>query len=216
MIDAIVPAHNEAPTVAAVARAILDSGVFRRVLVVDDGSTDETAREAENAGAEVLRLSPNRGKAEAMLAGIKTSDAEAFGFFDADLIGFRPEHARLLADHFALGFDQVCGLRDYGALNAMQAVTPVMTGERIVRRWIVDELPKTCWRGYAIESAINFLVDQNGGSTCLVPMPGVTIRNKTQKVGVVEGWIRHFRMARQMRDAHRSLRETNGQACKIG
>jgi hypothetical protein len=55
-IDAIVPAHNEESTVANVARALIQSGAFGRVIVVDDGSTDNTAEQAKLGGAEVVRL----------------------------------------------------------------------------------------------------------------------------------------------------------------
>lgn len=209
MIDAIVPAHDEEPTVAAVAGALVDSGVFRRVIVVDDGSSDGTAAEAARAGAEVLRLSPNRGKAEAMLAAVAQSNAQAFGFFDADLYGLAPEHARLLAAHYALGFDMVCGLRDYGWLNPVQVGSmPLMTGERIVARWVLENLPRSCWKGYAIETAMNFVVDRAGGSTCLVPMKGVTIRNKVSKVGWLQGMSGHAKMLWQMYDAHTHLHDT--------
>ena len=214
-MDAIIPAHNEQATVGGVASAVVLSHLFRRVTVVDDGSTDETGTRAAQAGAEVLRLDPNRGKAEAMLAAVVQSDADAFAFFDADLIGFRPEHAVSLADHFDAGFDMVCGLRDYGLLNVFSAVMPLMTGERIVRRWVLEALPATCWQGYAIETAMNYVVDSNGGSTCLVPMSGVRIINKVSKVGWFEGMIANIRMLRQMNDAGSALRRSEGGTCSV-
>jgi glycosyltransferase involved in cell wall biosynthesis len=65
---AILPAHNEAAHIAEVA------GIARRflpVLVVDDGSSDDTAHLAEDAGAEVLRQIPNQGKGAALRAGFR-------------------------------------------------------------------------------------------------------------------------------------------------
>ena len=83
-----------------------------------DGSTDATADAARSAGAEVLRLDGNRGKAEAMLEGVRRSHAGAIAFFDADLIGLQAAHVELLAEHYRPGVaDQVCGLRDYGRFN---------------------------------------------------------------------------------------------------
>jgi len=65
---ALVPAYEEAPRIGAVVAAA------RRhlpVLVVDDGSTDETAANAEAAGAEVIRQAPNQGKGAALRAGFR-------------------------------------------------------------------------------------------------------------------------------------------------
>lgn len=91
----VVPCYNEA--------ARLDPGAFLafasshpgvRFLMVDDGSTDgtfeilERLREAAPASVTVLRLQPNRGKGEAVRAGIRVGLAEGaplVGYFDADL-----------------------------------------------------------------------------------------------------------------------------------
>jgi len=68
-ILALVPAHNEAPRVGAVVAALVAQGLM--VLVVDDGSTDDTAQVARAAGARHLSLSPNRGKGAALKAGFR-------------------------------------------------------------------------------------------------------------------------------------------------
>jgi glycosyltransferase involved in cell wall biosynthesis len=67
-ILAIVPAHDEGPRIEAVVR-----GASRHlpVLVVDDGSRDDTAARAEAAGARVLRQIPNQGKGAALRAGFR-------------------------------------------------------------------------------------------------------------------------------------------------
>jgi len=106
-LDAIIPAHNEAATVGAVVSAVLEADVCRAVTVVDDGSTDATADAARSAGAEVLRLDVNRGKAEAMLAGVRRSDAGAIAFFDAELIGLQAAHVEPLAEHYRPGVGRI-------------------------------------------------------------------------------------------------------------
>ncbi len=67
-VVAVIPAFECAASIGDVVR-----GVRRhlwRVLVVDDGSRDATAAEAERGGAEVCRLAENRGKGAALLHGI--------------------------------------------------------------------------------------------------------------------------------------------------
>lgn len=67
---ALVAARNEEGRVGAAVRSLLDRGCIDRVVVVDDGSSDETAGEASLAGARVLRLGRNRGKGGALSAAL--------------------------------------------------------------------------------------------------------------------------------------------------
>jgi glycosyltransferase involved in cell wall biosynthesis len=66
---AVVPAYNEADTVASVVASLHRAAPDFDVVVVDDGSTDATARQAEDAGAEVLRMPFNLGIGGAVQAG---------------------------------------------------------------------------------------------------------------------------------------------------
>lgn len=82
---ALVPAFQAEATVGAVVRGLCASVPV--VLVVDDGSTDRTASEAERNGAQVLRLSANGGKGTAIRAGLErllATDATHVAFVDAD------------------------------------------------------------------------------------------------------------------------------------
>ncbi|MEE2829977.1 MAG: glycosyltransferase family 2 protein [Myxococcota bacterium] len=84
-IGVVMAAHNEEGAVGAVVRRSREVlGPAVDILVVDDGSTDGTAAEAEAAGARVLRLWPNGGKGAAMRAGIAASRADWLVFIDAD------------------------------------------------------------------------------------------------------------------------------------
>ena len=65
---AVIPAYNEAAHITQVVRA---ARRYAPVLVVDDGSTDQTADLAAAAGAGVLRQTPNQGKGAALRAGFR-------------------------------------------------------------------------------------------------------------------------------------------------
>jgi glycosyltransferase involved in cell wall biosynthesis len=84
-IAAIVPAHDEAARVAATVAALRSIPGVAEVVVVDDGSTDGTDREAERAGARVLRFDRNRGKGAALDAGVAATEAPILLLSDADL-----------------------------------------------------------------------------------------------------------------------------------
>jgi glycosyltransferase involved in cell wall biosynthesis len=83
-IYALVPGYNEAERISAVIEAARS---FLPVLVVDDGSADDTAAIAEAAGATVLRQVPNQGKGAALKRGFRwaiENGADAVLMLDAD------------------------------------------------------------------------------------------------------------------------------------
>ncbi|HZQ27830.1 MAG TPA: glucosyl-3-phosphoglycerate synthase [Acidimicrobiales bacterium] len=94
-VSVVVPARDEAPTVGRVvqvATALTD--VVDEVIVVDDGSADDTAAVAAAAGARVLSK-PGEGKGQAMRAGLDAANGDIVVFLDADL--------RQLGPGFVLG-----------------------------------------------------------------------------------------------------------------
>lgn len=210
-VDAIVPAYNEAKTITQVISPLLAARRFRKVLVVDDGSKDGTAQIAAAAGANVYVMPKNGGKGGAMLTGLSLcQDADAVGFFDADLIGFRPDHAQSLVDPVVCGAaDMVCGLRDYGSLNEWQQSLPPITGERVIRMPFLRAVPNDFWSGFRIEAGINAALQKYGGRVSLVVLDGLKIRLKWEKVGARKGVEDMAKMTCEvlvaMRDAERRV-----------
>lgn len=84
-VCAVIPAYNEAARIAATVRALKEIPALTRILVVDDGSADDTAALAAAADAEILALRSNGGKARAMAAGYQETQEEILLFLDADL-----------------------------------------------------------------------------------------------------------------------------------
>lgn len=82
----IIPAYRAAATIADTVRAARQLPGVREIIVVDDGSHDETGEAARSAGADaVISLPANRGKGAALAAGIALAKAEQLVFLDADL-----------------------------------------------------------------------------------------------------------------------------------
>lgn len=85
MIITIVPARNS-QRVEATVRSLSTDHRIDEVLVVDDGSTDDTAERAARAGATVLSLPTNWGKGGAVAAAVTARpDADVYLLVDADL-----------------------------------------------------------------------------------------------------------------------------------
>jgi glycosyltransferase involved in cell wall biosynthesis len=85
MISVIIPAYNEEERVGATVRAALAIPGVDEVLVVDDGSTDQSGACAGQAGARVITLSRNAGKGAALNAGVKAAQGKLLVVLDADL-----------------------------------------------------------------------------------------------------------------------------------
>jgi glycosyltransferase involved in cell wall biosynthesis len=116
MITAIIPAYNSEKTIANIVKRTLDH--VDKVLVVDDGSTDNTSAEAKRAGAEVFVHSMNRGKAEAINTGIKNSKGITV-MLDSDLQHLPEEIPKLLDPIINGGADLSIGSRFLGSPEKM-------------------------------------------------------------------------------------------------
>ncbi|MBI2956299.1 MAG: glycosyltransferase family 2 protein [Acidobacteria bacterium] len=113
-IALLLPALNEEQALVQLLDE-LPRGLFARVVVVDNGSTDGTAEVARRRGAEVVR-EPERGYGRACLAGLAAleGDVDIVVFMDADGSDVPAEAERLLAPILAGEADLVIGSRALG------------------------------------------------------------------------------------------------------
>ena len=199
-IDIVMPARNEAPTVAhnvAAARACVYA---REIIVVDDGSTDDTGDLAREAGAKVIRREASTGsKAHAMADGVAASDAEAILFVDADCTGLSAAHLDAICKPFVDGRAVMSvGLFDYGPLNPVFRRWPPISGERVIPRWVFEAIPPRKLDGYTIEIRINEVIAEARLPTTVCTMRGVFHRTKRKKLGVSKGFQATWEMWRDL------------------
>lgn len=87
-ISCIICAYNEAERIGRVLRAVVGHPLISEIIVVNDGSTDQTeARARAFQGVSVLSIHPNGGKTQALRAGIMMAKGEYVMLLDADLDG---------------------------------------------------------------------------------------------------------------------------------
>lgn len=172
-IVALIPAHDEAERIGATVRATLSVPGVTRALVIDDGSRDDTASRAEEAGAKVVRLLHNVGKGAALEAGaVRAEDADIVLLLDADLGASAAQASLLLAPVLAgdadmtvatfprpaskAGFGLVKRLARYGIArlgSADFAATAPLSGQRALTAQAVQAVRPLGW-GYGVEVAM--------------------------------------------------------------
>jgi glycosyltransferase involved in cell wall biosynthesis len=138
MISVVVPAYNEqeaiSPTVASI-RAMLDAAGWSdgEIVVVDDGSTDETAARAEAAGARVVRHPTNAGYGRSLKDGILGAKHDLIAITDAD--GTYPiDRIPALAAKVQAGFDMAVGARQGAAYRESALKHPL----RLLLKFLVE------------------------------------------------------------------------------
>lgn len=186
-ILAVIPAYNEAARLGPVAAA---AGSFLPVLVVDDGSSDETALVGRQSGADVLTQTPNQGKGAALRAGFRRALEQGYdAVITLDADGQHdPAEIPAFARAFAAdGGDLIIGRRDFSRMPRVrrlsntlgtrlfswalgQPVADNQSGYRLVSRRLMEASLESAEKGFAFEVEMIVLCVQNGFKLGWVPI----------------------------------------------
>lgn len=90
-VAVVIPAYNEEENVAKVIATVKKVDYINEIIVVDDGSLDDTFNKAKNAGATVIKHEYNQGKGAALKTGFNNSKSDVVAFIDADIYNLSPK-----------------------------------------------------------------------------------------------------------------------------
>lgn len=113
-ISIVLPAKNESVAISDTVRSIVATHLGAEVIVVNDGSTDDTAAVAEAAGARVVHHPYSKGNGAAIKTGVRAAGGDVIVFMDADGQHDPADIPRLL-EQIAQGHDMVVGARQKGS-----------------------------------------------------------------------------------------------------
>ncbi|HPZ42006.1 MAG TPA: glycosyltransferase family 2 protein [Bacillota bacterium] len=190
-VAAIVPAYNEEKTIGAVLGVLTKCRLINEVIVVSDGSTDDTVKIAlQFDGVQVVELPENRGKGGAMKAGLEQTAAEIVLFLDADLIGLTEDHVNALLqpvlENQAL---MSLGVFEKGrvATDLAQKVAPYLSGQRALQRDLLSDLSDLDLTRFGVEVALHRYMEENKIPVALVNLPDLSHLMKEEKLGLWKG-----------------------------
>lgn len=185
-VSAIIPAHNESQTICGVICPLLGHLLIDEIIVVDDGSTDDTAERARSMGVTVISLPNIRGKATAMSRGVHAARNEIVFFCDADIIGLTPEMVTRIVTAATSGnygmYVAIRGRKTYWA-NRLLHFTPILGGERVLTKTLWNRVPRTYKKNFQVEIALNFFAKHLGQRMGFTVMHGLSQIIKEKKRG---------------------------------
>jgi glycosyltransferase involved in cell wall biosynthesis len=188
VIVALIPGYNEGPRIAEVVRG---ASAHLPVVVVDDGSSDDTSAQARAAGASVIEQRPNQGKGAALRAGFRralTDGADAVLTLDADGQHDPAEIPTFLSAWAAEPRpDLVIGRRNFRAMPPIRRLSNVLggwaiswaigrsipdnqSGYRLVSRRIMEAMLASDEHGFEFEVEMITSCIRLGGTIAWVPI----------------------------------------------
>ena len=201
-ISCIICAYNEAGRIGKVLNVVCSHPLIDEVIVVDDGSTDQTSEEVkEYHSVRLIPFDTNRGKSYAAATGISQARNSLVMMMDADLIGLNEENVTRLVKPVLNGKTDISiSLRQNSLFIYKMIKLDFVSGERVLPKAIladhlknIRELP-----GFGLESYMNRLIINNHCRIAIVRWQNVTHARKSEKLGLWKGLKEEVRMLSQI------------------
>jgi glycosyltransferase involved in cell wall biosynthesis len=194
----IICSFNEEKTICDVVKACRLYNERSEIIVVDDGSTDNTEQILRNLNKIIqfnyIKLPENRGKSYAMTVGIENASNDILLFFDADSIGIRKEHFHdIVLPVMEDKADMVLGHTAASIRNVRITPFKAFTGERVLlKKDILPILDEIRNMRFGIETYINLYYQTHGKRIRYVFLEGLKTLNKYKKTTPIKATRQYF------------------------
>ena len=196
-IALIIPAYNEAETIEEVINTAKNTNLFSEIVVVSDGSTDDTVQCAKRCGVETIALADNQGKGAAMAVGVENTTSEIVLFLDGDLVNLRAIHIKKLLEPIINNqVDMTCGIFNQGRdhTDFAQKITPWLTGQRALRRKQIENCTDLGQSKFGAELSLTKVAIEEELTVKKIELEGLTHKTKEEKIGLLKGFIARMKM----------------------
>jgi len=207
-VSIIIPAYNEADIIADIVQRVRSLHPDFDVIVVNDGSTDDTAAEAQKAGAEVYSHPYNIGNGAAIKSGIRVATGDILVFMDGDgqhdpediarLLEYFPEFdmvvgARSISDQASLG--RALGNKIYSwfaSYVAKFSIKDLTSGFRVVKANVARNFLYLLPNTYSYPTTLTLGTLRSGMSVKYIPVDIKKRQTGTSNIKMIQDGVRFF------------------------
>jgi glycosyltransferase involved in cell wall biosynthesis len=195
-VSAVVPAYNEETYIGQVLDVIVKIPELKEIIVVNDGSTDNTAAIVKSYPVKLISLEKNIGKGGAMLVGARAVQTEYVLFLDADLVGLRENHIYLMLEHLQANYDMIVGIFDKGRKTTdwAQVIAPFLSGQRIVKKELLFNINNLHISRFGVEVALTKYASKHKLNVKEVILKELSHVMKEEKLGLFKGFLYRLKM----------------------
>lgn len=202
-VTILIPAYNEEPRIGDVLDVVCNYQREKRIIVIDDGSQDDTYKAAKRDSVKVLRHETNLGKGATLQTGIDCAKNSPFWLFlDADLINLTHDHMDALLYPLeespevgmTIGMFQSGGKKN---VDLAQRYFSILNGQRGLANFFIKRLPDLSWARFGVEIFLSRIAKEGNISVIEPALKDITHYTKEEKCGFKRGFAYRLKMYRE-------------------